>query len=93
MVLARNTISGRIADVSPKMLLHPHFKNYLEAVEVDAKPYVPELYKPGTTQEKKAARKPKAAKAEAPVEEAVVETKVVEEEPAVEESIEIEEEN
>ena len=92
MVLARNTISGRIADVSPKMLRHPHFKDYLEVVEDDAKPYVPELYKPGTTQEKKAARKTKAAKVEAPVE-SEVEIEAVEVEPAVEESIEIEEEN
>jgi hypothetical protein len=58
MVLALNTISGQIADVSPKMLKHPKFKDILEVVEQDAKPYVPELFKPGTKQER-AARKPK----------------------------------
>ena len=88
MVLARNTISGRIADVSPKMLQHPQFKDVLEVVEVDAKPYVPELYKPGTTQEKKAASKSKKAAIETPVE-----IEAIEAEPVVEETIEIEEEN
>ena len=57
MVLARNTVSGQIADVSPKMLLHPKFADVLEVVEDDAKPYAAELYKPGTKQEKKSARK------------------------------------
>lgn len=90
MVLARNTISGRIADVSPKMLLHPQFKDVLEVVEVDAKPYVPELYKPGTKQEKKSARK--AAKVEAEVAVEAAEVEAVEEELVVEETIEIEEE-
>lgn len=88
MVLVRNTISGRIADVSPKMLQHPQFKDVLEVVEADAKPYVPEMYKPGTTQEKKAARKAKKAAVETPVE---IEADVVE--PVVENTIEIEEEN
>ena len=54
MVLALNTISGQIADVSPKMLEHPHFKNVLVAVDADAKPYIAELYTPGTKQEKSA---------------------------------------
>ena len=58
MVLARNTISGQIADVSPKTLKHPKFKDILEVVDNTAKPYAPELHKPGTKQEK-AARKPK----------------------------------
>ena len=88
MVLARNTISGRIADVSPKMLQHPQFKDILEVVDTDAKPYVPELYKPGTTQEKKTARKSKKAAIATPVE-----VEVIEAEPVVEETIEIEEEN
>jgi len=52
MVLALNTISGQIADVAPKMLEHPKFKNILEVVEADAKPYVAELYKGGTKTEK-----------------------------------------
>lgn len=56
MVLARNTISGNIADVSPKMLKHPKFKDILEVVSEDAKPYIPEMYAPGTKSEKKAKR-------------------------------------
>lgn len=55
MVLARNTISGQIADLSPKTLQHPAFKNVLEVVEPGAKPYVPELYKPKTRAKKKSA--------------------------------------
>ena len=58
MVLALNTISGQIADVSPKTLEHPKFKDILEVVEADAKPYVAELYKGGTKSEK-AAKKSK----------------------------------
>lgn len=89
MVLALNTISGQIADVSPKLLEHPKFKDVLEVVEADAKPYVAELYKSGTKQEK-ATRKSKK-------EEAVVETVAfVEDEVVVEEVTEIpeiEEEN
>lgn len=82
MVLALNTISGQIADVSPKMLEHPKFKDVLEVVNVDAKPYVAELYKGGSKKEK-AARKPKAA-----IEEIVVEVEPV----VATESTEIEEE-
>ena len=89
MVLALNTISGQIADVSPKLLEHPKFKDILEVVEVDSKPYVAELYKSGTKQEK-ATRKSKK-------EETVVETVAfVEDEVVVEEvtvTPEIEEEN
>lgn len=82
MVLALNTISGQIADVSPKMLQHPKFKDILEVVDEGAKPYVAELYKGGSKKEK-AARKPKIETFEVEVEEElVVET----------ESIEIEEE-
>lgn len=58
MVLALNTISGQIADISPKLLEHPKFKDVLEVVEADAKPYVAELYVGGTKSEK-AARKSK----------------------------------
>lgn len=82
MVLALNTISGQIADVSPKMLQHPKFKDVLQVVDVEAKPYVAELYKGGSKKEK-AARKP----------EAVIEEIAVEVEPVVvTESTEIEEE-
>ena len=58
MVLALNTISGQISDISPKLLEHPAFKNVLRVVKTDAKPYVAELYKPGTVEEK-LAEKPK----------------------------------
>lgn len=92
MVLARNTISGQVADVSPKLLQHPKFKNILEVVEDGAKPYVAELYKGGTKEEKKTARKPKAAKETVEVVEAIdLVDDAVEEIAAVEENIEIEE--
>jgi hypothetical protein len=88
MVLALNTISGQIADVSPKTLEHPKFKDILEVVEVDAKPYVAELYKGGTKSEKAA----KKSKKEEVVVEAATE---IEDEIAVEvtDIPEIEEEN
>ena len=52
MVFVRNTISGQVSDVPPKLLQHPTFKDILEVVDADAKPYVAELYKSGTKQEK-----------------------------------------
>lgn len=63
MVLALNTISGQIADVSPKLLEHPKFKDVLEVVEADAKPYVADLYKSGTKSEKAAKKSEKAVQA------------------------------
>ena len=54
MVLARNTISGQIADIAPKMLEHPTFKDILEVVSADDKPYVPELHKPRLAKSKEA---------------------------------------
>jgi hypothetical protein len=91
MVLARNTISGQIADVSPKMLEHPQFKDILEVVDAGAKPYVAELYKSGTKQEKAAGKSNKREEA------ATVET-IIEDEPVVEDEVieiypEIKEEN
>lgn len=56
MVFVRNTISGQVADISPKLLQHPKFKDVLEVVEPNAKPYVAELYTPGTKQEKASKR-------------------------------------
>lgn len=89
MVLALNTISGQVADVSPKILEHPKFKDILEVVEPGTKPYVADLYKSGTKTEK-AAKKSKK-------EEAVVEAATeIEDEIVVEEVTdipEIEEEN
>jgi hypothetical protein len=67
MVLARNTISGQISDVSPKMLEHPKFKDILEVVTDDAKPYIAEMYEPGTKTEKKAKRFGKTAAEESVV--------------------------
>jgi hypothetical protein len=52
MVLALNTVSGQIADVSPKMLLHPKFRDILVPVDQNAKPYNSAMYKPGTVEEK-----------------------------------------
>jgi hypothetical protein len=56
MVLALNTVSGQIADVSPKMLRHPKFKDILVPVEEGTKPYNPVMYKPGTVEEKEEQR-------------------------------------
>lgn len=83
MVLARNTISGQIADVSPKALKHPKFKDILEVVDNDAKPYVAELFKPGTKQER-AARKSKKDEYTAFEDELVVEEETI---PETEEEI------
>ena len=52
MVLTLNTISGQIADLPPRMLEHPKFKDILEVVEEGAKPYIPELYKPRDKKDK-----------------------------------------
>ena len=57
MVRALNTISGQISDVPPKILLHPKFKDILEVVDEDRKPYAPELYQSGTKAEKAEQRK------------------------------------
>jgi hypothetical protein len=56
MVLALNTTTGLIADVPPHFLAHDLLKEVLVAVDEDAKPYVPELYKGGTKEEKAASR-------------------------------------
>jgi hypothetical protein len=52
MVLALNSVSGQIADVSPKMLLHPTFGKYLVPVEAGTKPYLAEMYRGGTIEDK-----------------------------------------
>lgn len=57
MVRALNTVSGQIADVSPKTLQHPHFSKFLVPVDEDSKPYAPELYKGGTVEEKEKTNK------------------------------------
>lgn len=89
MVLARNTISGQIADLSPKILQHPKFQDVLEVVEADAKPYVAELYKPKTKAAKKSARVAVEAEAETPAEEEAEAEALV----ADEKQIETEDEN
>lgn len=87
MVLARNTISGQISDVSPKMLAHPKFKDILEVVSDNAKPYIAEMYEPGTKTEKAAKR---AKKDEAVVESVIDEPVVFSDEESI---TDIEEEN
>ena len=52
MVLALNTVSGQICDVSPRILAHPNYKDILVPVDADAKPYNPVMYQPGTVAEK-----------------------------------------
>lgn len=109
MVLALNTVSGQIADVSPKMLLHPKFKDILIPVDENAKPYNSAMYKPGTVEEKLEERsaagllsfgKKKKAKKEEPVvaKEMLTVEEVFEyldeiEEQETESNIDIEEEN
>jgi len=52
MVLALNTVSGQICDVTPRILAHPNYKDILVPVDSDAKPYNPVMYQPGTVAEK-----------------------------------------
>lgn len=52
MVLALNTVSGQVSDVRPKLLEHPHFSKYLVPVEEGTKSYNPDMYQPGTVEEK-----------------------------------------
>ncbi|HMA77829.1 MAG TPA: hypothetical protein VKP88_01660 [Candidatus Paceibacterota bacterium] len=52
MVLALHTVSGQVADVPPKMLEHPHFKQYLVPVEEGRKSFHPDMYQGGTVEEK-----------------------------------------
>ena len=56
MVLALNTVSGQVSDVPPKLLVHPHFSKYLVPVEEGQKPYLKEMYQPGTVEEKQEQR-------------------------------------
>jgi hypothetical protein len=77
MVLARNTVSGNIADVSPKMLKHPRFKDILEVVDANAKPYIPEMYEPGTKSEKASKRWKKQETVDAIAEDAVEEITII----------------
>lgn len=88
MVLALNIVSGQIADVSPKLLEHPHFKDILVvATEEDIATVNAPVKK---TSKKKSVSKPKAK-----VVEEIIEDNTFDEAPAdnVIESIEIEEEN
>lgn len=45
-IRARHTVSGKIAEVDESIFNHPHLGKYLERVDEDAKPLVPELHKP-----------------------------------------------
>jgi hypothetical protein len=46
MIRARHTVSGVIAEVPEDIFNHDVLGEYLERVEEDAKPLVPELHKP-----------------------------------------------
>ena len=88
MVLALNIVSGQIADVSPKLLEHPHFKDILVvATEEDITA--------ASAPTKKTSKKKSVSKPKAKVVEEVIEDNIFDEAPAdnVIESIEIEEEN
>lgn len=106
MVLALNTVSGQISDVSPKMLLHPKFKDILVPVDENAKPYNSVMYKSGTVAEKEEGRssagllsfgkKKKAKQEETVVEEEMLTVEEVFEDldgQETESNIDIEEEN
>jgi hypothetical protein len=98
MVLALNTVSGQIADVSPKMLLHPTFGKYLVPVEAGTKPYIAEMYRGGTVEEKVQPATPLFKKRKKKVSEEVVSEDVAmeevpEQEQVTEEKNSIEEDN
>jgi hypothetical protein len=97
MVLALNTVSGQIADVSPKMLLHPTFGKYLVPVENGTKPYIAEMYRGGTVEEKVQPTMPlfkkKKKVSEEVVSEDVAMEEVPEQEQVTEEKNSIEEDN
>lgn len=87
MVLALNTVSGQIADVSPKMLLHPKFKDILVPVDENAKPYNSVMYKSGTVAEKEEERSSAGLLSFAKKKRTKKEDPVVEENPVVEEEL------
>jgi hypothetical protein len=98
MVLALNTVSGQVADISPKMLLHPVFGKYLVPVEDGTKPYIAEMYRGGTVEEKVQPSMPLFGKKKKKVSEEVVSEDVAveeipEQEQVTEEQNSIEEEN
>jgi len=45
-IYARNTMTGKISPVRQKDLDHPVLGKHLVAVEGEAKPYLPEMFKP-----------------------------------------------
>jgi len=59
-VLTRNTVSGQIGLVPESYLKHPWFKDQLVEVSDNAKNAAPELHKPRTAAEQKAADQTKA---------------------------------
>lgn len=46
LVHTRHTVSGQIGDVPESFLTHSVLGPYLEVVDEDAKPYLPEMHKP-----------------------------------------------
>ena len=98
MVLALNTVSGQIADISPKMLLHPQLKDILVPVEAGTKPYLAEMYRGGTVEEKIQSatplfKKKKTKVSEELVSEDVARKEVPKQEQVTKSNIDIEEEN
>lgn len=45
-IRARHTVSGQIAEVHEDIFNHDILGKYLERVDEDAKPYLPEMHKP-----------------------------------------------
>lgn len=45
-ILTRHTVSGVIGPVHEDIFNHPDLGKYLERVDEDAKPYLPEMHKP-----------------------------------------------
>lgn len=65
-VRTRHTVSGAIDNNTPvHLLVHPTLGRYLEVVDEDAKPFLPELHKPREARSE-GTNKVDADKAEAP---------------------------
>lgn len=66
-VKALHTISGQVGFVPARYIGHPVLGKYLVAVEDEAKPYAPALYKPKDADEfSKTSRRGRKARQEAP---------------------------
>lgn len=56
-IRARHTVSGQIAEVHEDIFNHDVLGKYLERVDEDAKPYLPEMHKPAEADKVPAERK------------------------------------